>query len=161
MRTWVKAGGKEVVPNTFASQYISIILIIFTCIVWAFFSDQTRFVRPEKQESAPSQKPVQQRKVSLSSEISTVSLETLFTSGGVLNAEEAEPFALFLSNHDVNAEFEVMVPVNSAENSFSMGRDLEAFFRSKAIPAGAAKVFILTGQDKAGVRIRLTKGGAP
>ncbi len=158
MKGWGKTGSKEVVPNTFASQYISIILIIFTCIVWAFFSDQGKSASAKKDAV----KPVEELRlveVPLSSEISTVSLETLFTVEGDLNTEAAEIYAVFLSNHDINAEFEVLVPVSSFEKSFRMTRTLDAFFQSKSLPAGAVKIFVLPSQDRPGVRVRLNKGG--
>lgn len=146
---------REVVPNTFASQYISIILIIFTCVVSAFFSGKGPSASPHAEAPSEALKP---RHVVIQPEISRISLETLFNGAGTeVNEEAAAPLVMILQNHDLDAEFEIAVEESSHDRAFMMAQTLTGYFRANQIPAGAVKVFVVPGQGRNGVNMLLRK----
>ena len=154
------ASKNDPAPNAFASQYISIILIIFTCIIWAYFSKATAFLAQKgpaavaldvHQKSAPeASRPEQsenlQDKKAETGEpdthtVSSMSLPDLFR-GTSVNDDSYEALNTFLSSHDINAEIEILTPPASEGQALARSRELSRRIAAGNLPKNAAKVFV-------------------
>ena len=163
MSTLAGSGGdRDFVPNSFASQYISIILIIFTCIVWAFFSDSSRFSKLSRHAASP-ESPVVAAPIEglpevpalVSAPLVALPLEDLFDREGKVNVDMIDVIVTLLQNHNVNAELELG---GLSEGDFAEARELESAFAKSQLPAGAVKILVKEGQ---GIKLKLRTFSRP
>lgn len=172
MRILRLGSGDDFVPNSFITQYISIILIIITCIIYAFFTRTAALtpagkgiVAEQKASGGPDgpEAPVAPH-VQLGRELATLSVSELFLpdSNLTVDNEAGEAYVQILSNHDVNADFEIHLSDGQFDRGFRMTRSLEDYFRERGVPQSAVKVFMLPmmSADAVIVRLRTSPGGA-
>ena len=148
---------RDFVPNAFASQYISIILIIFTCIVWAFFSDTSRFSKAKAPAAAPIAAP--EAPALRTSPLASLSIGEVFDAAGEVNSDVASALVTLLQSHDVNAEIEIGSSGAALDERFAQAHALERFYAASGLPAGAIKVFVREGEGIALQLKRFTRQG--
>ena len=152
------AAKNDPAPNAFASQYISIVLIIFTCIIWAYFSKAVGALNKShtpvlhkaqelvQAQSAPRENP----------DISSMDLPDLFQ-GETINQDAFDALVIFLSSHDIDATFEIYAPKSAEERAFARNRELSERLYESELPKSASRIFIVDSSGNEGVRVSFKK----
>ncbi|NMC62768.1 MAG: hypothetical protein GYA55_06310, partial [SAR324 cluster bacterium] len=91
-------------------------------------------------------------------ELSTLPFaQILDESNESINNEAGEALASFLSNHDVNAEFELSIADDDFERAFSISKLIDEYFSKKSLALGAVKVFVRKDGSREGLELHLKK----
>lgn len=154
--------------HAFASQYISIILIIFTCIIWVFFTDSS-FLKPalsaQKQAITESQTKISvptipKDTVQLPREetLSVMEFKDLFSESDLtVNENVADAILAVIRSHDVDAVIELKAPNASFNKVLQMNEGLMKYFAAKEAPLHAIKCFMTPGNDTVQARVSFVK----
>lgn len=151
----------EALSNSYNIQYIALILIILTFILGAFISPR---VKAGRQGALPVQVAAAARQAPPS--IGKMALNDLFQAASTdLNQTEIYALTKFLTNHDVDADFEIGAGLTDNDSqglqlALARGIRLRNALQKQGVPVEAFRVFARSAANFQGsVEFRKTAQG--